>query len=281
MIRRMQPADIPAAMRLKQVAGWNQTAGDWQRVLRLDPEACFVDERDGNVVGTTTAVRMGPDLGWVGMVLVLPRFRRRGIARGLLEHALSTVDTPGTPARTWGLDATDMGRPLYEQFGFRRQEAIERWVRAPRSSHAAGPRAARDRGPLGADTMAAIDFEAYGYDRSQLLADLARDPAVENIGHSSAFACGRPGSSAWFLGPCVGAEQSTAEMLIGELVARHGQDRIFWDLLPSSPHAPKIAARHGFRRVRHLTRMLLGGDRSQRCPARAGQVFAMAGFEFG
>ena len=57
MIRQMGDADIPAAMRLKHAAGWNQTPGDWQRLLRLEPAGCFVAEGDGLVVGSTTVVR--------------------------------------------------------------------------------------------------------------------------------------------------------------------------------------------------------------------------------
>ena len=279
MIRRMNARDIPAAMCLKEAAGWNQTTNDWERVLRLDREACFVDERGGHVIGTTSAVRLGADLGWVGMVLVLPRMRRRGIARGLLQHALSgCLSGRGSP-RIWGLDATDMARPLYEQSGFQAQEVIERWQRPAEGATAVDRPDQPERGHW-PGSMQAIDRRAYGCDRSALLRDLWRDPTVEAITDRSGFAFGRPGSSAWFLGPCVGLEPRPMEAMVRGLLSRHGHERIFWDLLASSTTARDMARRNGFRPVRRLTRMLLAEDPARRCPSDADLVFATPGFEF-
>jgi hypothetical protein len=36
-IRLLFESDIPAAMRLKEAAGWNQTEDDWRRLLLLEP----------------------------------------------------------------------------------------------------------------------------------------------------------------------------------------------------------------------------------------------------
>ena len=84
MIRLMRVADIPAAMWLKEAAGWNQTEADWANVLAMEPEGCWVEELDGEVVGSTTAICYVQDLAWIGMVLVAPAFRGRGLARGLM-----------------------------------------------------------------------------------------------------------------------------------------------------------------------------------------------------
>ena len=40
-IRLLGAGDLPAAMRLKEAAGWNQTEEDWLRLLRLEPRGCF------------------------------------------------------------------------------------------------------------------------------------------------------------------------------------------------------------------------------------------------
>ena len=59
MIRALARADIPAAMCLKEAAGWNQTEQDWTNLLTLSPDGCFGIERDGMLVSTTTAVCYG------------------------------------------------------------------------------------------------------------------------------------------------------------------------------------------------------------------------------
>ena len=279
MIRQMRNADIPAAMRLKHAAGWNQTPGDWQRLLRLEPEGCFVAERDGLVVGSTTAVRYASEMAWIGMVLVLPAFRRQGIAGALMRHALDWLDTRGT--RTCGLDATPMGRPLYEQLGFASTELIERWERPPDGEPSRGGQTpARCVGTL-SPTLERIDREACSYDRSRLLHDLCKDSTVTGAICPEGFAFGRPGSSAWFIGPCVATNaQAAAAVLRGTLESRQ-RERVFWDFLPSNRSARELAAELGFRPVRQLERMMLRGGESPALHPHSEQVYATAGFEFG
>ena len=71
-LRTMTKADIPAGLRLKEIAGWNQTAADWKRFLEASPEGCFVAEEDGRVCGTATTISFENRFAWVGMVLVDP-----------------------------------------------------------------------------------------------------------------------------------------------------------------------------------------------------------------
>jgi len=87
-IRLLLESDIPAAMQLKEAAGWNQTEDDWRRLLRLEPNGCFCAIKDGRFVGTTTTTTYGDELAWVGMVLVDPQHRRQGIAAKLMSVAL-------------------------------------------------------------------------------------------------------------------------------------------------------------------------------------------------
>src|SRR5438477_11726728 len=105
-VRLLSAADIPAGMRLKEAAGWNQTAADWQRVLALEPDGCFAIESDGQVRATTTAVCFGEELAWVGMVLTDAQYRGRGFARMLMEHTLTYLR--GKRVAWVKLDATDM-----------------------------------------------------------------------------------------------------------------------------------------------------------------------------
>ena len=277
MIRSMRVEDIEGAMLLKRAAGWNQTESDWLRLLRLEPEGCFVDERQGTVVGTTTAIRHARELAWIGMVLVLPDFRRQGVANGLMQHAMMWIWNHGI--ETTRLDATDMGRPLYNALGFRDEEPIERWERSPVSRTV---RRITEKSPnaLG-ESLAALDLCACGYDRSVLLRDLAHDPSVESVRSGSGFVFGRPGSEAWFIGPCVANSEAAAESLVDSLLAEHGHQHAYWDLLPDNSSACRLAARFGFRPTRRLMRMVHSASGGTAGRTRPDRVFATAGFEFG
>ena len=56
----------------------------------------------------------------------LPTWRRKGLARMLLEHVLADAQRRG--ARTASLQSTRMGQPLYESLGFTPVGRYEEWV---------------------------------------------------------------------------------------------------------------------------------------------------------
>src|SRR5215831_17136543 len=109
ILRPLNVGDIPAAFQLSQQAGWNQTEEDWHTLLNLAHETCFGIEIQGQLASTTTLICYGRLLGWIGMVLTRSDFRRRGLARKLLQHTLNVADKMGI--ETLKLDATDQGQP--------------------------------------------------------------------------------------------------------------------------------------------------------------------------
>src|ERR1700755_2266893 len=123
-IRLLFESDIPAAMRLKEAAGWNQTEKDWQRLLSLQPNGCFAAVKDDRLVGTTTTTTYGSELAWIGMVLVDPQAQRQGIATQLMNVA---IDYLKDKVATVELDATAQGKPVYERLGFRAESMLQRW----------------------------------------------------------------------------------------------------------------------------------------------------------
>lgn len=271
-VRLLSTADIPAGMRLKEAAGWNQTAADWQRVLALEPDGCFAIECDGQARATTTAVCFGKELAWVGMVLTDAQYRGRGFARRLMEHSLAHLR--GQRVAWIKLDATDMGRPLYERLGFREEGTIERWIRpagvVPWHSGAAGR----------FELDPTLDRQAFGADRSRLLGVLAgiESAAIAGMG----FAMGRPGAKAAFFGPCVAQSVDAARELLAWFLDKHRQESVYWDILPANGDAVALAREFGFEPVRRLARMALAGVEDP--PALGNddtRVYAAAGFEFG
>ena len=68
--RPLQPDDFALGMRLKQIAGWNQTLEDWRTLVDLNPDGCFVGLVDGEPAGTVTTTLHG-SVGWIGMVVVV------------------------------------------------------------------------------------------------------------------------------------------------------------------------------------------------------------------
>jgi len=269
-IRLLKKTDIGSVMRLNQAAGWNQTPEDWERLIELAPEGCFVLDCDGAPVATASAVCYGRRLAWIGMVLTHPDYRGRGYARRLMEHSLEYLERLGIE---WiKLDATDMGRPLYLRLGFEDEGPIERW--AGTGGAGAGPM------PVHAfQHDAELDLAAFGADRGELLSVLS---GVQAVSAPGGFAMGRSGVKAAFFGPSVARSSEAARILLQWFLAEHPGERVFWDLLPGNAEAVSMAREFGFAPVRKLVRMgRQGAPGASPLIYDDSLVFAIAGFEYG
>jgi GNAT superfamily N-acetyltransferase len=87
----MRPEHIPDGLRLCRAAGWNQTARDWAQFLDATPDGARIAVADGGVVGTAATIRYGGAFAWIGMVLVDPAVRGRGIGTRLFDEALGLL----------------------------------------------------------------------------------------------------------------------------------------------------------------------------------------------
>jgi GNAT superfamily N-acetyltransferase len=254
--RLLTAEDIPQAMRLKDLAGWNQTAADWGRFLSASPEGCFAAEHDGQLVGTSTTITYEDRFAWIGMVIVDPRYRGQGTGTTLLERAIQYLDSRRVP--TIKLDATPQGQPLYQKFGFVGEYEIERWMlrRHPDVGFLSNvvPRI---------EDVLQLDREIFGADRSALLASLtAAAPEFTLVAREgreiAGYTFGRRGSRADHLGPWMARKKNVAAILLEEFLRRSQKELVFVDCLLRNPWAVTLVKTRGFEFSRPLTRMYRG-----------------------
>src|SRR5262249_8452375 len=168
--RGMTFEDLTLGLRLKQRAGWNQTPADWARFLSLQPDGCFVAELDGEPVGTVTTCMFGP-VAWIGMMLVEPDKRGRGLGRAVMVRALEFLESKNV--RSVRLDATPMGEPLYRSLGFVPQFVLSR---LEGELHDAGEAPGVEAGQREDwESTAGLDREVTNTDRLHLLFELFRE----------------------------------------------------------------------------------------------------------
>src|SRR5438309_10731223 len=92
-------------------------------LLQLAPAGAFAALSDARIVGTAIGIDYG-GFAWIAMMLVDPAYRGRGVGRRLLEAAMDAVPS-NLPIR---LDATPLGRPLYQRLGFEDEAMLSRYV---------------------------------------------------------------------------------------------------------------------------------------------------------
>jgi GNAT superfamily N-acetyltransferase len=275
-IRLLNFADIPMAMRLKDGAGWNQTALDWERFISANPGGCFAAEADGRLIGTSTTIIYEGKLAWIGMVIVEPEFRGQGIGTTLLKRAIDQLDSRKIP--TMKLDATPQGRPLYEKFGFVAEYKIERWM-----LERAGSEAVIRQAPEKLEEVLRLDRAVFGADRSKLLRSLAASApeltlaAKEEIGLAG-YTFGRHGSRADQLGPWMAHNEDVAAILLDEFLRRSSRDFVFVDCVGRNSAAVPLVKARGFELSRPLTRMFRGTNQNAGKPEL---LYGSLGPEFG
>ncbi len=265
VVSNLTSFDIPRAMELVEIAQWNQLPSDWLRVLEYDREGSFVARLDGILVGTVTTIRYASELAWIGMMLVRPNARRRGIGKGLMIHAIDYLRGRGVASIM--LDATPMGRPLYELLGFQVHSQWHRWHRdemTPQrqpTAPASPPSAMHSNAPFGpfAESLRPLDTIAFGADRWFWIQSLACVSKVESA--AKGYGMLRNGRLASYLGPVVSEDIELAQRLVAKLLDP-SPAACFWDIPSGNESAEELATRHGFSRVRTLYRMHLGEVRN-------------------
>ncbi len=275
-IRMMTPDDIPAGMRLKDAAGWNQTKEDWARFLEANPEGCFVAEWNGDVAGTVTTITYENRFAWIGMVLVDPQARGRGIGTALLVKAIDYLDAKGI--RCAKLDATPQGRLLYERLGFQVEYDLERHILRREPGRSAAPEKVED-----IETVLTTDRDIFGADRSALLRSITNAApefvaVTQTDGVLSGYALGRRGSRADHLGPWIARTEPVAREILENFLLCSRRDVVFVDVVKDNSWARGLLVEKGFTFSRALTRMYRGENAH---PGRPDLVCAILGPEFG
>ena len=283
-IRTMTARDIPAGMRLKEIAGWNQTEADWQIFLDASRDGCFVAEVDGVVRGTATTIVYGGRFAWVGMVLVHPQHRGHGIGTALLKKCIEHLDAIQVPCIK--LDATPLGKPIYEKLGFATEYELERWtLKRGQADLPRGDQLDPDESmpePVLEHVLTA-DREAFGADRGAVLRALHRrhplfTDGVWNQGGTAGYAFGRRGSFADHVGPWIAKDETAGKRILLQFLARSGREMVVTDCSKTNRFARKLLQARGFEYSRPLTRMFRGRNEY---PGRPELVCAILGPEFG
>lgn len=280
-LRRLVAADVPVAMELKNLAGWNQTARDWLGYLEYEPEGCFAAEWAGRTVGTATTIRHEGRVGWIGMVLVHPDARRAGIGTKLLRQSIDYLRGTGTPCIK--LDATPMGRKVYVPLGFQDEYELSRFTGV---APAVAPESGHDVRPLAAADLAAVtafDAPRFGAERGVVLRSMAqRNPAMCWVAWTPAgvggYLLGREGHGPVQLGPWVAREAGIAEALLRRFLAVIPGRTFYVDVPHPNAAGCALVKKYGLTVQRGYARMFLGENRHPGDPA---SVFGTSGAEKG
>ncbi|MGW5043327.1 GNAT family N-acetyltransferase [Streptomyces griseoluteus] len=221
-IRRLTHRDLTACADLSEDRGWAREEHKWGLLLTA-AHGYGIDDPDGGLVAACVVTEYGSgqraELGAIGMVLVAERHSRKGVGRRLMRHVVAAMD--GTPLT---LHATPLGRPLYEEIGFKTVGRAEMLMGhfAPAGPEPSVPTRAATAEDL--PSILRLDAEAIGVDRTPLLvrlpafADQVR--VAEEDGRIVGYTAAWPNMRTHVVGPLIARDTETAKALVESLAAR-------------------------------------------------------------
>lgn len=224
----MKPSDWDVFLALAEREGWRVPEQELDLFGGILSSCAFALKAWGKSLGFVTAVAYEKN-GWIGNLLVHPRWRGKGYGSRLFDHALAELARQGV--ETIWLTASALGRPLYEKKGFRRVDGVVRWQRELEEE------AGKPKGEaMARDALFQADARVWGESRRELVGHLAEGGDVHCVGETVALLQKR--SNLRVLGPWVSPNLCPREnrlVLAGILGAAGEGDQIVADVLESSP----------------------------------------------
>ena len=260
--------------------GWNPGLQDARIFWETDPEAFIAAELDDELIGGGTIVSYHREFGFMGLFIVRPEFRGRGLGSQLWHARLRLLQSRLRPGAAIGMDGVFEMQDWYTEGGFRFAHRSIRY-------EGTGVEAERADGLVPA---AEVPFERLAeYDRrcfptwregflrpwleqpdALALAALERD-AVRGFGVVRRCATGGK------IGPLFADDADTAESLYVSLAAFLPDEPVYLDVPEINAWAMGLARRHEMREVFGTARMYLG-PRPQLADSR---IYGITTFELG
>lgn len=259
VLRRLRLEDAPQAAELAKMGAGPHLATGWERLILWAGRGGFCLEQDGALLATALGIAYGPERGWIAAVNTHPDHRGRGYGRQVTEASLGFLQDQGV--RRIMLDASELGRPLYESMGFQALYAVETWA-GPASSYL-GARVRRMR-PADLPGIIALDARAFGAARGRVIRRLAADfPRLGWVDVQDGQVAGfllvqHTGPDDTHLGPWVHVSPWGAETLLRSALSVLIGRQVRVDIPDRNSRATVFAHNYDLRYRRHCTRMIYG-----------------------
>lgn len=283
VIRRMARPELDFALGLARAEGWNPGLADAGAFWQADPQGYFVGLLDGRPVASISAVgyngdgpgpESGPTFGFIGLYIVVPELRGRGLGYRLWNAALDALKAPSI-----GLDGVVAQQDNYRKSGF---ALAMRNCRYEGTAGGAMPPGLLPLADVPMDEVLDFDRHCFPARREAFLRAWLTAPGhaalgLRRNGRLAGYGVARPCVLGSKIGPLFAEEDDDADALFHGLCAVAPQGPVFLDVPLAHAGAVRLAEAHNMRPVFETARMYRG-------PAPdfdLGRVFGITSFELG
>lgn len=275
--RTMTREEVALAVEWAAREGWNPGLHDAEAFYAADPGGFFVGELDGEAVASISVVNYGVGFAFLGLYIVQPAFRGKGLGWKLWQHGMASA-----AGRQVGLDGVVAQQGNYRKSGFELA-----WRNVRYAGHGLGPsmRDAQvvDLKSLSFEAVRAYDAPFFPADRSGFLGawlGLEDSVALGYVRNGTLHGYGviRRCRSGWKVGPLFADGEPVAEAVYAALAGQAAVDEpVFLDVPETNAAAVALARRHGMEVVFETARMYTGT--APQMPME--RMFGITSFELG
>jgi len=277
-LRTMRREEIPLAIEWAAQEGWNPGLHDAACFHAADPDGFLIAEHGAQPVGCISAVSYAGRFGFIGLYIVAPAWRGRGIGRRLWAQAMARLAGPPI-----GLDGVPAQQDNYRRSGFRLEWTNVRFAGKVAHSGQALPGPIVPLAVVDFDTLCRDDRRMFPAPREAFLRAWITMPEAMGLawvaqGRLAGWGVIRRCRQGHKIGPLVADEPPIAEALYGALCDQvPAGDDVYLDVPMPNADAVALAQAHGLHSVFETARMYAG-------PAPAcelGRVYGITTFELG
>lgn len=271
LIRLWKRSDLDYVADSVRREGWRHVKRDIERCWRFEPNGCFIAEVAGKPVGHVFSVRYD-EVGWIGLLIVNPENRGRGIGAALMKKAIGYLQERGV--ETMRLEAVEKAVPLYKRLDFieefvslrfsKRQKQAENKTRSTKGDSESNISDVKDED---VDQIASFDSDYFGVNRLRVLKSLYQDEPKGNcfMARKSRRVIGyimsRKITDAYWIGPWVCENSETAGMLLRACVNaidRKAKTELRLGMPALNTAGIRLVDRYGFNLTGKSVRMICG-----------------------
>jgi ribosomal protein S18 acetylase RimI-like enzyme len=274
VVRTMIADEVGLAIEWAAIEGWNPGHHDAQCFRAADPDGFFVGEWRGEPVGSISAVAYGERFGFVGLYIVKPEFRGKGLGLRIWQHGIAYLGD-----RNIGLDGVVAQQANYRKSGFK---LAYRNIRFQGVVEGAATATVSKLSEVPFEQLAAYDWQFFPAPRASFLSPWIKQPdavamAAVSEGRIRRYGVLRKCRVGRKIGPLFADDVRTAEELFGALVAQCPGETVVLDVPETNAAAVALAERHGMANVFETARMYT----KESPPIALERLFGVTSFELG
>jgi len=267
VIRQLTKDDVNFVLRLTRQEDWKEyTPLDIVRYLECEPNGCFMAEDRGKPVGHVFSISYRK-AGWIGLLIVHPDHRGRGVGTMLMITAINYLKRIGI--ETIRLEAVPEAVRLYQRLGFVEEFDSLRFYKEQKRERVHAQSLRKEAFTVqekDLEKLARFDSEYFGTNRLKVLERLYRDYpqnclAAREGRRIIGYIVGRKTLKGYWVGPwvCNPTRLDVAKRLFlscVEALDRKGELRLGMPAVNTS--GIRLMRDLGFRQVSKSVRMVWG-----------------------